>query len=150
MALRRLVSSGALQRAATAGQAARYAVAAPSVYDKMVQVTVVDGTGRRFPIRGMEGQTLVEVLENHEGPLDVSDYMCLKPSGRGEHECVVHVPNEFMRRLTPPGDDDFKELEQISEASITPNTRLGSQIVLSRDLNDMLVSLGPVLPWQTL
>lgn len=38
-----------------------------------VQVTVVDGTGRRFPIRGMEGQTLVEVLENHEGPLDVSD-----------------------------------------------------------------------------
>jgi hypothetical protein len=36
-------------------------------------VTVVDGTGRRFPMRGMEGQTLVEVLENQAGPLDVSD-----------------------------------------------------------------------------
>ena len=46
--------------------------------------------------------------------------MCLKPSGRGEHECVVHVPNEFTRRLTPPGFEDFKELEQISEGAITP------------------------------
>lgn len=35
MALRQLISSGALQRLATSGQAARYAVAAPSVYDKM-------------------------------------------------------------------------------------------------------------------
>lgn len=46
--------------------------------------------------------------------------MCLKPGGRGEHECVVHVPQEFERRLTPPGQDDFRELEQISEAGITP------------------------------
>lgn len=38
-----------------------------------VQVTVVDGSGRRFPVRGMEGQTLVEVLESQQGPLDVSD-----------------------------------------------------------------------------
>lgn len=149
MALRHL-STRLLPRLAASGQAARYAVAAPSVYDKMVQVTVVDGTGRRFPIRGMEGQTLVELLENQEGPLDVSDYMCLKPSGRGEHECVVHVPNEFTRRLTPPGFEDFKELEQISEGAITPNTRLGSSIVMTRDLNDMLVSLGPILPWNTL
>jgi hypothetical protein len=45
--------------------------------------------------------------------------MCLKPSGRGEHECVVHIPNEFKQRLTPPGWEDFKELEQISEGAIT-------------------------------
>lgn len=35
MALRQLVSSGVFQRLATSGQAARYAVAAPSVYDKL-------------------------------------------------------------------------------------------------------------------
>lgn len=33
---------------------------------------------------------------------------------------MVHVPNEFTRRLTPPGFEDFKELEQISEGAITP------------------------------
>lgn len=53
---------------------------------KRVQVTVVDGTGRRFPIRGMEGQTLVEVLESHEGPLDVSECECCSPTSG----CIAH------------------------------------------------------------
>jgi hypothetical protein len=52
-------------------------------------VTVVDGTGRRFPIRGMEGQTLVELLENQEGPLDVSDCeQCADASAASAH-CSV-------------------------------------------------------------
>jgi len=46
--------------------------------------------------------------------------MCLSPEGRGEHECVVSVPNEYLRRITPPSDDEFKQLEQIMERSITP------------------------------
>ena len=40
---------------------------------RRVQITVIDGTGRRFPIRGVEGQNIVEILEADEGPLDVSD-----------------------------------------------------------------------------
>ena len=46
--------------------------------------------------------------------------MCLSPGGRGEHECVVSVPNEYLRRITPPSDDDFKALEQIMERGVTP------------------------------
>ena len=46
--------------------------------------------------------------------------MTLDPDGRGEHECVVTVPNEFTRRIPPLSDDDFHALEQISERNITP------------------------------
>jgi hypothetical protein len=52
-------------------------------------VTVVDGTGRRFPIRGMEGQTLVELLENQEGPLDVSDCECCDDAPCDPAKCGV-------------------------------------------------------------
>ena len=39
---------------------------------RRVQVTVIDKTGHRFPVRGLEGQTLVEVLGNQDA-LDVHD-----------------------------------------------------------------------------
>lgn len=38
-----------------------------------VQVTVIDANGRRYPVRGLEGQSLVEILLADEGPLDVSN-----------------------------------------------------------------------------
>jgi len=123
--------------------------ATPTVYDKMVQVTVIDKAGHRFPMRGLEGQTLVDVLGSQD-TLDVHDYLCLGPQGRDEPECVVTVPNEFLQRIPPPGEEDLKALEQIAESSITPNTRLGSKIVLSKDLNQMLVALGEAYPWKTL
>lgn len=124
--------------------------ASPTVYDRMVQLTVIDGSGRRFPVRGLEGQTVSQVLAADEGPLDVSEFMCLSPEGRGQVECVVTVPNEYTKRIPPPGIDEFRQLEQIAEHSITPNTRLGSQIVLSKDINNMLIALGATLPFHTL
>ncbi len=46
--------------------------------------------------------------------------LCLSPEGRGAAECVVTVPNEFTKRIPPPGEDDFRSLEQISARAITP------------------------------
>ena len=46
--------------------------------------------------------------------------LCLGPQGRDEPECVVTVPNEFLQRIPPPGEEDLKALEQIAESSITP------------------------------
>lgn len=150
MALRQLLGGGASLREYMRFFSAVAERTAPTVYDKMVQLTIIDGSGRRFPVRGLEGQTVSEVLEADEGPLDVSDFMCLSPEGRGQPECVVTVPNEFTTRIPPPGIDEFRQLEQICEHSITSNTRLGSQIVLSKDLNNMLIALSAVLPTHTL
>jgi len=152
MALRQLASRTGLWRTA-AEHAVRWqsaaAAATPTVYDKMVQVTVIDKAGRRHPVRGLAGQTLVQALEQQDA-LDVSDYLCLSPEGRGEWELVVSVPNEFTTRIPAPGEDDVKSLEQIAERAITSNTRLGSKIVLNKDLNQMLVALGEAYPWKTL
>ncbi len=30
------------------------------------------------------------------------------------------MPNEFLQRIPPPGEEDLKALEQIAESSITP------------------------------
>ena len=45
--------------------------------------------------------------------------LCLSPGGRGESECVVSVPNEFLERIPAPDIDDTHFLEQIVEGEIT-------------------------------
>lgn len=45
--------------------------------------------------------------------------LCLSPSGRGESEVVVSVPNEFLERIPAPDIDDTHSLEQIVEGNIT-------------------------------
>jgi len=116
----------------------------------MVQVTVIDANGRRYPVRGLEGQSLVEILLADEGPLDVSNLVCLSPAGGGTTECIALIPQEYTQKIPPPDEDHFRTLERLSEKKIVPNMRLGSKIVLSKELNNMLVSLGPLWPWRTL
>jgi hypothetical protein len=60
---------------------------------------------------------VVEALANNSASLGA--VMCLSPEGRGQPECVVTVPNEFTTRIPPPGIDEFRQLEQICEHSIT-------------------------------
>ena len=72
-----------------------------------IQITVVDGTGRRFPLRGMEGQTLVELLEEQQTPLDVAE--CERCISQGHVEPASHVRTccsiGARRRMIPDETD---------------------------------------------
>lgn len=121
----------------------------PTVYDRMVQVTVIDKEGRRHMFRGLEGQKLVDVLVANEDQLGQENVLCLSPEGRGVMECHVKVPNEYLTAIPAPNEDEQKALTQIAEG-MTANSRLASKITLSKGLNDMLVALGDNYPWKTL
>ncbi|KAK9790509.1 hypothetical protein WJX73_000656 [Symbiochloris irregularis] len=119
-----------------------------SVYDKMVQVTIVGLDGRRHLVRGLEGQPLVNVLHVNEDAFG-EDVVGLSPEGRGALEAHVLVPNEALASIPPLNADDTRVLEQLSP-DLQPNSRLASRIKLSKTLNQMVIALGAIRPWKSL
>lgn len=120
---------------------------APSIYDRMVQITVVDVYGQRHVLRALTGHTLVDVLQEHSELLG-SEEVTESPEGRGVVECVVSVPNEFLEQI-PQTKDYLQQLRQITP-SVTSNCRLGSKIILTKEMNDMQVAMHEVYPWRTI
>lgn len=60
MALRRLAKQFSVL---TGPSGPRLLSTAPTVFDKMVQFFVIDTTGVRHTVRGLEGQTLAEAMQ---------------------------------------------------------------------------------------
>jgi hypothetical protein len=81
---------------------------------RRVDVNVIDKLGRRHTLRGLEGQTLAELLEQHSATLG-EEAVALSPEGRGAPEAHVKVPNELLARLPAPGDDDARTLREVAD-----------------------------------
>ena len=68
-------------------------------------------------------------------------------AGRSFNRVVLHVTPMFL-------EVDCKAAHPLQYADLSRlllrSTRLGSKIVLSKDLNQMLVALGEAYPWKTL
>ncbi|KAK9824656.1 hypothetical protein WJX72_012112 [[Myrmecia] bisecta] len=148
MALRVLAKHSSLLRGSYTAQAVRWQTTAPTVYDKMIQITVIGKDGHRFPIRGRIGQTVAEVLRENEDTIG-EENICLSPEGRNEFEAHIMLPNEFLEHIPHSSPQDKKYLEEIAP-TITKNSRLGSKVTLTKDLNDMRIALGDLYPWKTL
>ena len=80
-----------------------------------MQLTVVDGEGRRHVLRGLAGQSVVDVLEGHLDTLG-DDVVCLSPEGRGVREAHVKLPNELLAAFPAPAGDDARFLQDIADA----------------------------------
>ncbi|KAK9852588.1 hypothetical protein WJX84_003523 [Apatococcus fuscideae] len=117
---------------------------APSVFDKVVHLTLIDRLGGRHPVRAMEGQSLVEVLQDNEDMLG-ADCLCISPEGRGQNESHITLPNEYLSRFPAP---DQRTLEDVA-SRITPNSRLASQIIISKDMEDLGIALAENAPYAT-
>lgn len=102
---------------------------------------MIDRLGARHPVRALEGQTLVEVLQDNEDTLGSSCKsafllfgvichaiecthasriscagLCISPEGRGQNEAHISLPNEYLNRFPPP---DRHTLEDVASC-ITP------------------------------
>jgi len=129
----------------------RWAGTAPSVFDKVINVTIIDRQGLHHTLRGLEGQTLVEVLAANLDTLG-DEVVVRSPEGRGAIEAHVKVPNELVFRIPVPRGDDARSLaEVVDSVSFDPqHSRLASKIVLDRSMKGALVALGGHCPWKTL
>ncbi|CAD7697586.1 unnamed protein product [Ostreobium quekettii] len=132
--------------AAFSASAAASAGPAAAVYDHLVRVTVMDKHGVSKEVQGMEGQKLSEVLLEHSE----FEGMCAPtPSGRGALDYHVVVARDFLRMLPERTADEELNLEDLS---LNPgqNSRLGSVIKLSKELDGLTVALGDIRPWETI
>lgn len=148
MALRQLAQAAGLLRG-SAGLLRPFATA-PSVYDKLVQLTVVDSEGRRHVVRGTVGQSVVDLLEGHMDTLG-EEGICLSPDGRGAREAHIKLPQELLAAFPPHTGDDARFLAEVADpGSLDRHSRLGSKVTLSKELDGTVLALGALYPWKSL
>eukprot|EP00887_Chlorella_sp_A99_P004617 scaffold4.g4617.t1 len=145
LSLRHLQRAGWLPTLARAASSS-----APSVYDKLIQFTIVDKLGRRHVVRGLEGQSIVDVIAAHSEQLG-EDVLCLSPDGRDKWDVHIKVPVELLDRVPLSDRDDVIALEQVADPkSLNEHSRLGSKVILSKDLNGTLIAIADNYFWKTL
>lgn len=113
-------------------------------------MTVIDKVGRHHVLRGLEGQNVASLLEQHAETLG-DDVIGSSPEGRGKGEAHVKVPNELMTMLPSPTSEEQRYLAEIAEgSSLDKHSRLASRIILDQRMQGALVSLSDLKPWKTL
>ncbi|KAL6499982.1 hypothetical protein OROGR_027892 [Orobanche gracilis] len=133
---------------------ARYfASAAPSsssakVSDRIVKLSAVDPEGHRQEVLGLSGQTLLKALTN-KGLIDPASHR-LEEIDACSAECEVHIAEEWLEKLPPPTYDEQYVLRRNSRNRVmNKHSRLGCQVVLSHDLQGMVVAIPEPKPWDT-
>ncbi|KAL6563499.1 hypothetical protein OROGR_002458 [Orobanche gracilis] len=133
---------------------ARYSASgAPSsssakVADRIVKLSAVDQDGHRQEVLGLSGQTLLKALTN-KGLIDPASHR-LEEIDACSAECEVHIAEEWLEKLPPPTYDEQYVLRRNSRNRVmNKHSRLGCQVILSHDLQGMVVAIPEPKPWDT-
>ncbi|ELT97886.1 hypothetical protein CAPTEDRAFT_149659 [Capitella teleta] len=102
----------------------------PQSEDEVVNVTFVDREGKRHPIRGKIGDNLMYLAHRYGIELEGACEASLACS-----TCHVYVNDDYFDALPEPEE---KEEDMLDLAVfLKENSRLGCQIILSKDLEGM-------------
>ncbi|KAM4808380.1 ferredoxin-2, mitochondrial-like [Rhinophrynus dorsalis] len=93
-----------------------------------VDIVFVDRSGHRIPVKGKVGESVLYVAHRHDIDLEGACESSLACS-----TCHVYVSTEFFDKLPEPDEreDDMLDMAPM----LQENSRLGCQIILSKDLN---------------
>ena len=120
------------------------------LFPSRIEVTVIDKVGRHHVLRGLEGQNLASLLDQHADTLG-DDVVGNSPEGRGKAEAHVKVPNELLKMLPASTSEEQRYLAEFAESSsLDKHSRLASRILLDQRMQGALVSLSDLKPWKTL
>lgn len=127
----------------------------PSVFDKIVKITIIDPSGARRSIPAMVGQTLYSACDMNGvdlGPASIGETQeKIRSStwteplyGEGATSGFDHVllqgENEGVAAAEPPHSNEIKMLEQYwDEDEIFPESRLASMVVVNNKMKGMVV-----------
>lgn len=123
----------------------------PTVFDKMVQIFVIDKSGVRHTVRGLEGDSLAATLlgYGHFG----GDVFMPHVFDPGHIDCHVYVQGDYLDKLNQLTDEQQQEHSRLIDNHVRnkarDNSRMGYYIKLSPQLNGMTVAIGEVEPWET-
>ncbi len=100
-------------------------------------VNVTDRKGAKHTIEGQQGQTLMQLIDQHElaNPYGIcgGEPMC--------GTCHVYVEKEWLNKLNQKTSEEEDAMGNASE--LNDNSRLGCKIDLSEALNGLSVMIGP-------
>ncbi|GAB4830360.1 hypothetical protein Ancab_019999 [Ancistrocladus abbreviatus] len=116
------------------------------VADRIVKISAVDPDGLRREILCLSGQTLLKALTNH-GLIDPASHR-LEEIEACSAECEVHIAQEWLERLPPPSYDEQYVLRRNSRSrTLNKHSRLGCQVVITPELQGMVVAVPEPKPW---
>ncbi|MCE2055754.1 hypothetical protein HAX54_043346 [Datura stramonium] len=120
--------------------------ASAKVADRIVKLSAIDPDGHKREVIGLSGQTLLKALTNH-GLIDPDSHR-LEDIDACSAECEVHIAQEWLEKLPPASYDEKYVLKRNSRARVlNKHSRLGCQVVLSQELQGMVVALPEPKPW---
>ncbi|XP_053557044.1 ferredoxin-2, mitochondrial isoform X1 [Bombina bombina] len=96
--------------------------------EDIVEVVFVDRSGSRIPVKGKIGESVLELAHRHSIELEGACESSLACS-----TCHVYVSPEFFSKLPEPDEreDDMLDMAPM----LQENSRLGCQIILTKELN---------------
>jgi hypothetical protein len=117
----------------------------------MVQIFVIDKSGVRHTVRGLEGSKLATTLQEY-GLFNAESFMphVYDPA---HADCHVYVQGDYLDKLPTLDTAESKEqadlVENYVRAKARDNSRMAYYIKLTPQLNGMTVALGDIEPWET-
>ncbi|GFQ05978.1 adrenodoxin-like protein mitochondrial [Phtheirospermum japonicum] len=118
------------------------------VADRIVKLSAIDPDGHRQEVIGLSGQTLLKALAN-KGLIDPASHR-LEEIDACSAECEVHIAEEWLEKLPPQSYDEQYVLKRNSRNRVmNKHSRLGCQVVLSQELQGMVVAIPEPKPWDT-
>ncbi|XP_075491670.1 uncharacterized protein LOC142529872 [Primulina tabacum] len=116
------------------------------VSDRIVKLSAIDPDGNKREVVGLSGQTLLKALAN-QGLIDPDSHR-LEEIDACSAECEVHIAQEWLEKLPPPSYDEQYVLRRNSRNRVlNKHSRLGCQVVLSPELQGMVVAVPEPKPW---
>ncbi|KAL7172868.1 hypothetical protein ACSBR2_032357 [Camellia fascicularis] len=116
------------------------------VSDRIVKLFAIDLDGKKREIVGLSGHTLLKALAN-AGLIDPASHR-LEDIDACSAECEVNIAQEWLERLPQPSYDEQYVLKRNSRNRVlNKHSRLGCQVVLTPDLQGMVVAVPEPKPW---
>uniref|UniRef100_A0A6N2MYJ5 2Fe-2S ferredoxin-type domain-containing protein n=1 Tax=Salix viminalis TaxID=40686 RepID=A0A6N2MYJ5_SALVM len=130
----------------TRSSATASATASAKVSDRIVKLSAIDPDGQKREIVGLSGHTLLKALTNN-GLIDPASHR-LEEIEACSAECEVSIAQEWLEKLPPRSYDEEYVLKRNSRARVlNKHSRLGCQVVLTKDLQGMVVAVPEPKPW---
>ncbi|CAN0898076.1 Adrenodoxin-like protein 1, mitochondrial [Linum grandiflorum] len=141
-------SSSPLTKSIITRSSATAAAASAKVSDRIVKLFAIDPEGHKREIIGLTGQTLLKALTNH-GLIDPASHR-LEDIDACSAECEVSIAQEWLQRLPDRSYDEEYVLKRNSRARVlNQHSRLGCQVVITSQLQGMVVAVPEPRPWDT-
>ncbi|KAL6211027.1 hypothetical protein ACLB2K_016255 [Fragaria x ananassa] len=140
------LSKSLISRSSATAAASTTTSHSKKVSDRLVKLFAIDVDGRKREIVGLAGHTLLKALANN-GLIDPASHR-LEDIEACSSECEVNIAQEWFDKLPPRTYDEEYLLKKYARARVlNKHSRLGCQIVLTDELQGMVVAIPEAKPW---